>query len=139
MRASLARGLTVLILLVFTGSQVCCAPYTITITASLTSAQEVVDAQASLTVLDLPAPKSLSEAKSCVDGTLVRIDSLVASTSSEHFADLFYAQQKDRVGGIGIFWDGPVACGDCVWILGGIATRDGERFIDAIVVEHIGN
>ncbi|MGI6296547.1 MAG: hypothetical protein ACOX3G_10715 [Armatimonadota bacterium] len=92
-------------------------------------------AHVNLTVLDLPQPVSLSQAKSCPDNTLVRVDSLIASTSSEHFAGLFYAQQEDRVGGIGIIWDGPIACGDHVWALGGITTINGERFIDAIVVE----
>ncbi len=136
MRTSATHGLLIIIMMLLVGSPACCAPYTITITASVTCAQgHNVDAQASLTAQDLPAAISLNEAKSCADGTLVRIRSLVASTSSEHFADLFYAQQADRVGGIGIIWDGPVACGDRVWVLGGITTLHGERFIGAKVVE----
>lgn len=86
MRASLAHGILMVILLLLVSLQASCAPYTITITADVTSAQGVsAQAQACLTALDLPNSVSLSEAKACVDGTLVRVDSLVASTSSQHF------------------------------------------------------
>ena len=65
---------------------------------------------------------------------MVRVDGLVASSSSSHFDGLFYAQRADRVGGVGILWDGPINCGDRIWALGGIVTIEGERFIQAIVV-----
>ena len=112
------------------------AAYTITLTGTIVDGQgRSSQAYAGLTVLDLPPAITLSEAKSYPDGSVVRVNNLVASSSSMHFNGLFYAQRPDRTGGIGIIWDGPIDCGERIWVLGGITTLSGERFIRADVVE----
>lgn len=108
----------------------------IMISATLTDSMgRSVHAHTYLTILDQPPAITLSEAKSCPDGTMVRVEELVASSSSSHFAGLFYAQNIDRTSGIGILWDQAIDCGDKIAVFGGITTRDGERFIQAEDVE----
>ena len=113
-------------------------PYDIVISATaIDDAGGVSSSEIVLTVSPRVNASTLSNAKSLPDGESVNVPGLVATTSSSDFAGLFYAEQFDRAGGIGVLWDGGVNRGDVVSVVGTLITLHGERFIQAQLVDQV--
>ena len=84
------------------------------------------------------APRTVSDAKSLPDGRLVQISGIVASSASDEFDHVLYAQDPDRICGIRLQFTNVVpnvSRGDVLDIQGTLTTVDGERAIqDPLVV-----
>jgi hypothetical protein len=74
----------------------------------------------------------IAAAKELPDGSLIKID---AKPISAIFNGRFYISEVDRFSGIGVNWSETVTEGATVNIVGTLATRNGERFIDATDVK----
>lgn len=101
----------------------------ITATA-VTSDGASTKATAVLTVHARPAP-TIAEAKTLPDGEPVSLSDLVVSGDTTDFAGVFYAQQRNQIGAIGIIWSGETRRGEVVLVTGDLTTRNGERLIKA--------
>jgi hypothetical protein len=82
-----------------------------------------------------PAPDiqvvDITAAKKLPDGSKIKIP---LKPISAVFNGRFYISEPEQFSGIGVNWSQTVSEGAIVDVIGTLATRDGERFIDAIEV-----
>lgn len=80
---------------------------------------------------DLPR---VSDARQAVNGAAVQF---TGKTVSRCFGGTFYIQEEDRSSGIRVAWPAAVTPGTVVTVKGRMAARDGEREIDATMVDTV--
>lgn len=83
-----------------------------------------------------PPEYSLEEAKQLPDGTALTIAEIPVTAGNDQFAGVFYVEDKQRVQGIKVVWNGStISEGMVVTLSGVISTVDGERQINATSVQ----
>jgi hypothetical protein len=82
--------------------------------------------------------RRISDAFSCTDEQGVKCSGqTVTASTAEMGGSSFYMQEINGTSGIRVIWNGPVAEGDVVSVLGTLATDNGERTIRATSVDVI--
>lgn len=88
-----------------------------------------------ITIIGAPSYQDLSRvsaARPVADGTAVQLTGKVVTRS---FGGIFYVQEDDRSAGIRVVWPASITPGTIVNVKGRMATKDGEREIEAVLVE----
>lgn len=81
--------------------------------------------------------QGIADAKGCLDGTQVGIESVIVTMGTDAFAGVFYVENENRTSGIRVTTNEQLLRGTCVSVIGAMATVNGERQIQSSVIQRL--